>query len=94
MDEVTHSYKDGESERSPQVAGQPDGSSSPSQSPSFLSVAVRWHPSQLVFRPYTPVVAAGAKPQTLRVVVRRPVSVIFFGSKLVMIVLNLCLLTY
>ncbi|CDP04909.1 unnamed protein product [Coffea canephora] len=75
MDEVTHSYKDGESERSPQVAGQPDGSSSPSQSPSFLSVAVRWHPSQLVFRPYTPVVAAGAKPQTLRVVVRRPLVV-------------------
>ncbi|KAA8534710.1 hypothetical protein F0562_032227 [Nyssa sinensis] len=36
------------------------------------SMAVRWRPSQLAFCPYSPVLDTDAKPQTLRLVVRRP----------------------
>ncbi|KAM3381583.1 dual specificity protein kinase YAK1 isoform X2 [Capsicum galapagoense] len=37
-----------------------------------LSAAPTWRPSQRVFGPYLPVVQANANPQSLRVVVRRP----------------------
>uniref|UniRef100_A0A5B7A0F1 Putative ATP binding protein isoform 1 n=1 Tax=Davidia involucrata TaxID=16924 RepID=A0A5B7A0F1_DAVIN len=36
------------------------------------SMAIRWRPGRLVFCPYSPVLDTDAKPQTLRVVVRRP----------------------
>lgn len=43
-----------------------------SLSSSSATAAPSWRPSQRVFGPYLPVVQANAKPQTLRVVVRRP----------------------
>lgn len=42
-----------------------------------LSSSSSWRPSQGVFGPYLPVLQPNAKPQSLRVVVRRPVSVSF-----------------
>lgn len=42
-----------------------------------LSAAPTWRPSQRVLGPYLPVVQANANPQSLRVVVRRPVSAPF-----------------
>lgn len=71
MDEVTAS-NNGQSQPSRLAV---EGSSSSSAS---ASVAERWRPSQMAFRPYTPLSNTGEKPQTLRVVVRRPVSILLF----------------
>lgn len=71
MDEVTAS-NNGQSQPSRLAV---EGSSS-----SSTSVAERWRPSQMAFRPYAPLSDAGEKPQTLRVVVRRPVSIVLFRA--------------
>lgn len=69
MDEVTAS-NNGQSQPSRLAV---EGSSS-----SSASVAERWRPSPMAFRPYAPLSNTGEKPQTLRVVVRRPVSILLF----------------
>ncbi|KAG5559098.1 hypothetical protein RHGRI_008870 [Rhododendron griersonianum] len=53
--------------------GEPQSSSAAESlsSPSSVAIAKQWRPSQLIFSPYSP--DTNAKPQNLRVVVRRPV---------------------
>lgn len=49
-----------------------------SSSAAAAAAVTSWRPSQRVFGPYLPVVQANANPQSLRVVVRRPVSAPFW----------------
>ncbi|MCD7461693.1 hypothetical protein HAX54_046827 [Datura stramonium] len=59
-----------------------------SPSSSSAAAAPSWRPSQRVFGPYLPAVQTNAKPQTLRVVVRRPVSALFqYYSRLFLVCL-------
>lgn len=62
--------------------GEPQSSSAAESlsSPSSVAIAKQWRPSQLIFSPYSP--DTNAKPQNLRVVVRRPVSVFSFSFSL------------
>lgn len=64
MDEVSGSSK--ELEAKPLELATDEGLSS--------STAAPWRPRQLGFSPYAPVIGRDEKPQSLRVVVRRPVS--------------------
>lgn len=77
MDEGSLHNKKRESQNPTPLVAEEGSSSSSSSSP----VAARWHPSQLVFCPYTPVFYASAKSQTLPVAVRRPVSVLLLSCK-------------
>lgn len=45
-----------------------------STSSSSTSRLISWRPKPLAFRPYSPILNANARPQVLRVVVRRPVG--------------------
>lgn len=71
MDEIGTS-KEGE----PQSSAAAESLSSPAS----VAIAKQWRPSQLIFSPYSP--DTNAKPQNLRVVVRRPVSVFPFSFSL------------
>lgn len=75
MDEIGTS-KEGE----PQSSSAAESLLSPSSLSSSVAIAKQWRPSQLIFSPYSP--DMNAKPQNLRVVVRRPVSVFSFSFSL------------
>ncbi|KAL0299839.1 UNVERIFIED_CONTAM: Dual specificity protein kinase YAK1 [Sesamum radiatum] len=66
MDEVCTGRR--EEESLPQESEASESSTSASSSSRLIS----WHPRALAFRPYSPILDTNAKPQHLRVVVRRP----------------------
>ncbi|KAK4433164.1 Dual specificity protein kinase YAK1 [Sesamum alatum] len=70
MDEVCTGRR--EEESLPQESEASESSTSASSSSRLIS----WRPRALAFRPYSPILDTNAKPQLLRVVVRRPVDLI------------------
>ncbi|KAL0304581.1 UNVERIFIED_CONTAM: hypothetical protein Sradi_6326200 [Sesamum radiatum] len=68
MDEVCAGRR--EEESLPQESEASESSTSASSSSRLIS----WRPRALAFRPYSPILDTNAKPQHLRVVVRRPVG--------------------